>query len=409
MHLSTESSVAMPHGDVWWRRWILKLRSRPADGLVAAAPPPAGVAVKPPAKKEPVMTQVLRDRRSGQSGDPECSIGLVLTGGTIGAHETNSVLSVRDDAVAEASVVEDVWASSDSPQIIIESPLRKLSENLRPSDWVLIAESARRLIEEKDVDGVLILHGTDTMAYTAAALSFLLADVKRPIVLTGANLPSGQAESDASKNVHDSLVALRSLESGVYIAFAGGEKLSGQVYLGTRVRKLRASDGAFRSINRDVVGSVIQDRFEAGSLYAQQIHQRSIQTVDERVLALRIYPGINLDAMFIAITSSDVRGVVIELYASATGPDTGDQFSVPNFIRRCVEENIIVTTAVSQTAVNNGNTYETTVAIKQAGGLFLRDMLPETATVKLMWALAQSENPDVVRKLMLTPIAGELS
>ena len=355
------------------------------------------------------MTQVLRDRRSGQSGDPECSIGLVLTGGTIGAHETNSVLSVRDDAVTEAGIVEDAWASSDSPQIIIESPLRKLSENLRPNDWVLIAESARRLIEEKDVDGVLILHGTDTMAYTAAALSFLLADVKRPIVLTGANLPSGQAESDASKNVHDSLVALRSLESGVYIAFAGGEKLSGQVYLGTRVRKLRASDGAFRSINRDVVGSVIQDRFEAGSLYVQQIHQRSIQTVDERVLALRIYPGINLDAMFIAITSSDVRGVVIELYASATGPDTGDQFSVPTFIRRCVERNIIVTTAVSQTAVNNGNTYETTVAIKQAGGLFLRDMLPETATVKLMWALAQSENPDVVRKLMLTPIAGELS
>src|SRR5579862_5600482 len=127
--------------------------------------------------------------------DPLCAIGLVLTGGTIGAQEDNSVLSVRSDGAREADLIQSVWPGAHV--VAVASPIRDLSENLSPQHWVSIAEAVRSLVGDSGAAGVLVLHGTDTMAYTAAALSFLLSDLERPVVLTGANLPSGEAGSDA--------------------------------------------------------------------------------------------------------------------------------------------------------------------------------------------------------------------
>lgn len=103
------------------------------------------------------------------------------------------------------------------------------------------------------------------------------------------------------------------------------------------------------------------------------------------------------------------RGVIVELYPSATGPDTGDRFSLTAFIRRCAERGVLVATATPGAAPSATGAYQTTLAIAQAGGLFLRDMSAEAATVKMMWALAQSQLTQSVRQLMLTPIAGELA
>ncbi len=353
--------------------------------------------------------RVLRQEANKGSQGQDCAIGLVLTGGTIGAEEDNLVLSVGDDPTqAETGLLERMWPGPGKPLITVESPLRKLSENLQPSDWLKIADAVRRLVDEERVTGVVILHGTDTMGYTAAALSFLLSDLDRPVVLTGSNLPSGEEGSDAGQNVHAALVALQALDAGVYVAFAGEQNLPGQVYLGTRIRKLRASGGAFKSVNRDVVGVVDDGHFRLEAPHAVSKHDDFAQAVEEHVLALRLYPGLDLDLAFKSVVAGDVRGVLVELYASATGPDTDDRFSLPRFIEKCVSHGVVVATAVSEAPTKNGKTYETTLAIEGAGGVFLRDMTPETATVKLMWALAQSADIDLVRKLLLRPIAGEL-
>jgi L-asparaginase/Glu-tRNA(Gln) amidotransferase subunit D len=334
---------------------------------------------------------------------------LVLTGGTIGAEEDNLVLSVGGDPTgAEAGLLERMWPGPGEPSVTVASPLRKLSESVEPSDWLKIASAVRRLVVEADATGVVILHGTDTMGYTAAALSFLLSDLDRPVVLTGSNLPSGEEGSDADDNVHAALVALKALDAGVYAAFAGGQGLPGQVYLGTRIRKVRASGGAFESVNRDVVGVVEDGHFRAKEPHAARKHDGCVQRIDDRVLALRLYPGLDLDLAFQSVVAGDIRGVVIELYASATGPDTGDRFSLPRFIEKCVSRGVVVATAVPEAPAKTGKTYETTLAVGKAGGIFLGDMTPETATVKLMWALAQSPDEDLVRELMLRPIAGEL-
>ncbi len=187
----------------------------------------------------------------------------------------------------------------------------------------------RRLLDGGDLAGVLVLHGTDTMAYTAAALSFLLSDLGAPIVLTGASAPASQPGSDAPVNVRAALVALGALESGTFVAFAGRGELPPRIYLGTRVRKARSREQTFVSVNRQLVGLVEGGELSFVEPYAHRLRQRSAQDVDEHVLALRLYPGLDFDGAYAAVVGAGARGVVIELYPSATGPDIGDRFSLP--------------------------------------------------------------------------------
>lgn len=353
----------------------------------------------------------IRDPSRGQPDRRPHSVGLVITGGTIGAHEDDSVLAVQAStahATKELDLLTQAWHQPVTFDVHVRCPLRLLSENLEPGDWIPIAEAVRDLVETEDVSGVVVFHGTDTMVYTAAALSFLLSDIDKPVVLTGSNLPSDQEGSDAPRNVHDSLIALEALEAGTYIVFAGANDLPGVVHLGTRARKLQASGQAFASINRLPVGEVVGDTFNSLQLPARRVSQSFKCAIDPHVLALRLYPGLDFAAAYSAVTYGHIRGVVIELYASATGPHTDDRYSLPVFIRRCVERGVTVATTVPAAPEGPSNVYETTLAIAEAGGVFLLDMLPETATAKLMWALAQRDDMRSVQELMLTPIAGEI-
>jgi L-asparaginase len=345
---------------------------------------------------------------SGEDRRP--SVGLVLSGGTIGAERHGSVLSVRARPTGtEADLLTSQWPAPGEPRVVVAEPVRKLSENLTPADWTAIAGAVRRLVEVDGVDGVLVLHGTDTMAYTAAALSFLLCDLDRPIVLTGSKLPSSQPGSDAPANVRAALVALLALGSGTYVAFGDGGDVPARIHLGTRVRKAPSRGETFTSVNREPVATVQGDRLTPLAPYAHRIGERSMQNVDEHVLALRLYPGLDLDAMHDVVQRAGVRGVVVELYPAATGPDTGDRLSLPTFIRRCAERGVVVATSSPGAPASGAGTYETTRAIAAAGAVSLGDMSTETATVKMMWALAQSPRIDTVVQLMLSPIAGELA
>jgi L-asparaginase/Glu-tRNA(Gln) amidotransferase subunit D len=361
-----------------------------------------------------------------RAGEP---IGLVLTGGTIGAEQHGAALSVGAHATrAEADLLAGAWRGSDAPRVIVAEPLRKLSENLVPRDWLAIAAAVRPLVEVDGAAGVLVLHGTDTMAYTAAALSFLLADVERPIVLTGSRLPAAQESSDAPANVSAALVALRELQAGVYVVFGAGAGAGAgtgagtgasasagrpsHVHLAGRVRKQRGGGETFASVNRELVATVDGDRLTSVRPYDHRARERSRQEVDERVLALRLHPGLDFEAALETVVRGDVRAVVVELYASATGPDTSDRYSLPAFIRACTERATIVVTTTpgsSGTPSSAAGVYETTQAIERAGAVSLGDMTTEAATVKAMWALAQSERPQDVVELMREPIAGELA
>ncbi|MHB8233921.1 MAG: asparaginase domain-containing protein [Solirubrobacteraceae bacterium] len=340
-------------------------------------------------------------------------IGLVATGGTIGAAHDGRALSVgARPTSSEAGLVAAAWPGEGEPRVAVAQPLRKLSENLVPSDWPRIAADVRRLVEVDGAAGVLVLHGTDTMAYTAAALSYLLADLAQPVVLTGSKLPAEQAGSDAPANVRAALVALRELRGGVYVVSGAGERAPSRVYLGTRVRKQRDGEATFASIGREPVATIADDRLTLVQAHAHRPRPSSAQAIDERVLALRLYPGLDFAAAAAAVASADARAVIVELYGSATGPATEDRFSLPAFIGACAERGTLVATCspgAPGAVAGPPQAYETTLAIAQAGGVSLRDMTFEAAVVKAMWALAQRTQAAQPAELMLEPIAGELA
>lgn len=318
------------------------------------------------------------------------------------------LLDSAGNRIPEFELVQEALPRDGEFEFDVRRPIGMLSENLAPEDWTAMAASIRGLAEEEGVDAILILHGTDTMAFTSAALSFMLSDLQVPIVVTGSNKPSDQPRSDAVQNLHASLVALENLGPGVFIVFAGRPTAAGRVHIGTRVRKVRASGNAFASVGRRPVAEVRTDEFV--QLWAPD-PPRPMPfrgEVDKRVLSLRLYPGLDLGAIFDSLIPNQMRGVVIELYASFTSPSAQPRYSVPRFVDACSASGVPVVAAVANEPIGKPNLYESRIAFEEAGGAILH-MLPETATVKLMWALGMDSRADAVLELMNTNIANEMS
>ncbi len=343
-------------------------------------------------------------------------IGLVLTGGTIGCEIEGSganelVRLASEEDAPELELVRE--AAGKGVELSLRRPLWLTSESMAPANWVTIARSVDSLLTEDGVDAVLVLHGTDTMAYTSAALSFMLAETAAPIVLTGANSPIGEPGSNARRNVEDSLVALAALDPGTYVLFGGADEPT-LVHLGTRVRKVGGPGNAFASVGCAPVGVVRDGRFEPSASAGEPVASpdRAVGPgrigVDPRVLALRLYPGLDFEWAWAAIASGEVRGVVLELYPSVTGPAGESGLSVVRFAERCGAHGVPVV-ATTATPVGRGFArYESTVALEATGAEIL-PMLPETATVKMMWALGAGGKRDAVLDLMRTEVAGEMS
>jgi L-asparaginase/Glu-tRNA(Gln) amidotransferase subunit D len=335
-------------------------------------------------------------------------IGLVTTGGTVGSEVTGGIADVS--AGAEMALLET--AAATALDIRVARAMRKLSENMQPQDWVSIANSVRDVVSSDEVKAVLILHGTDTMAFTAAALSFLLADLDQPVVLTGSNIPPFEPGSDAQTNIRDALCALTGLRkrnmSGTYVCFSGIAREPSRLLAGVNVRKSIAAGRAYESVNRGPIARVSNGSFRLQSQMApHHAVAKARMRVDSAVKFLRVMPGVDFAREADDILRCDYRGVVVELYPGWTGPISVDQHSLAAFIDRVTRAGVIVATTVPH-ASHHGFEYASEASLRHSGALVLEEALPETAYVKLMWALGQHSEPSRVRELMLTNIAGEL-
>lgn len=381
-------------------------------------------------------------------------LGLVLTGGTIGSTAPGDADVVRlvrgPNAGGMPGWLGGPLASFGAHQLSIERPVELHSEEARPADWEAIAASCRKLAR-RGVDAICVLHGSDTMAYAAAALSFALADLALPVVLTGSNEPPDVPESDAPNNVRAALVALRTLPAGVYLVFAGTPDGDALVHLGTRVRKERASGRAFVSPNGGAVAVVERGRLRrlvpwplpqplgpaplravagdgrstagangttpvngsvavrAGASLGFAEHPQ-VARFDPRVLELRVHPGLPVAALEAAVDAGGLRGVVAELYPCATGPTGADDASLSRLAEHVTASGGVVAGTVAAAPEIAGSYYPSLPTLTAAGIGFLPGVLTSTATVKLMWALAVTDgDPDRTRALMRRTVAGEVA
>lgn len=320
---------------------------------------------------------------------------LLGTGGTIACKRSDAGLKPLITPEEILSYVPDSreYCRIDSLQV-----LNIDSTNMQPCHWLAIA----RAIEDNysRYDGFVITHGTDTMAYTAAALSYLIQNSPKPVVVTGAQKPIDMENTDARTNLADSLrFASCGKSHGVNIVF------DGKVIAGTRGKKERTkSYNAFSSINFPYIAAIQEDQI----LFYLDDKQEGAQVkfyrhMNSRVVLLKLIPA--LEAELLDYMAEHYDAVIIESFGVGGLPsyDSGDYYrAVARWTG--LGKTVVMTTQVTNEG-SNMSVYEVGKNIKQEFGLLESyDMTMEATVTKIMWILAQTRDPDQIRSLFYSTV-----
>ena len=342
-------------------------------------------------------------------------IALIGTGGTIASkvdYRTGGVSATLSASEIYASVPELANYASVEPEVV----LKEYSENLKPSHWTTIANKIKEKVTSGKYQGILVSHGTDTMHYTAAALSFALQNLPIPVVLVGAQRSSDRPSSDAALNlIGATIFAVKSELTGVFVSMhASTSDDIVACHLGTRVRKNHTSKrDAFESIDGMPIalirGEILEMQLQQTGL---KLKKRDDNTngflvrpdFDRRVVLLKYYPGFNPEFIAHAVVA-DCKAIILE----GTGLGHVGKECFPQ-IRNAVESGILVfMTSQCIWGRTRMTVYETGRDLLDIGVISLSDMMAETATVKAMWALANSKDAKSAARLMQENIANEIS
>lgn len=327
---------------------------------------------------------------------------LIATGGTIASKPSSDGLT---PAITSSEILDYVPNAAHFCHIDTIQPFNLDSTNVEPTHWLLIA----KCIEDNysSYDGFVITHGTDTMAYTAAALSYLIQNNKKPIVLTGSQKSIYLRDSDARTNLTDAfLYAAHPKACGVHIVF------DGKIILGTRARKTRTkSYNAFNSIDFPHVGII---RNQQIFLYIEETCLSSAVTfyhnLNSNVFVLRLIPGMCADIL--QYISQHYDAVVIESFGVGGIPDyaANSSYSFEDAIEQLILDGktIIMSTQVPHEG-SDMEVYQVGYTIKEKYELLeAYSMTTEAIVTKLMWILAQTKHPAEIRKLFQTPICNDI-
>lgn len=331
------------------------------------------------------------------------TVSLIGTGGTIASYVDYATGAVHPAGTTE-EIVSSVPEIFDICNLNAKVIFQKFGEDIAPSDWAKIAEETAKELNS-GADGVVISHGTDTMGYTSAALSFMLKNLSGAVVLTGSQRSSDRPSSDAFRNLLAS-VKVATSDLGEVAVVMHGTPSSGQCYIyrGTKVRKMHSSRrDAFRSINGHPLGFV-DSRVHLFRGYRRKGNGEAIADtlLNTNVSLLYYHPNLDSDTFLRMVEGKE--GVII------AGTGLGH---VSNEIVQAIKEiarggTIVVMTTQCIWGRVNLNVYATGRRLVEAGVISGEDMLPETALVKLMWVLAHFEG-DEIKKMMRKNIAGEIS
>jgi glutamyl-tRNA(Gln) amidotransferase subunit D len=340
-------------------------------------------------------------------------IALISTGGTIASkidYRTGGVHAALSADELYESVPELASYASVDPEVLMS----EYSENLRPEHWTLIAEKVVEKIKTGKYDGIVISHGTDTMHYTAAALSFALQNLPVPVVLVGAQRSSDRPSSDAALNLLGATIfAADSRYTGVFVAMhAGTSDDTIACHVGTKVRKNHTSRrDAFESIDMTPVAFLRNNKIEIQQKYGYRLVERSNQNsieikteFDDRVILLKYYPGFDPTLIEHAINAG-YRAIILE----GTGLGHVGKECFPALKKVVAAGLMVCMTSQCIWGRVRMTVYDTGRDLLNIGVIPLSDMISETATVKAMWTLANSKDVEDAKKIMQENLANEIS
>lgn len=336
-------------------------------------------------------------------------VKLFGTGGTIASR-----LDYRTGAVIPAFSPGELYGSVPELADICNLETEKLygvfSENMGPEQWIGTAKAIAREIE-RGVDGIVIGHGTDTMHHTAAILSFMIQDSPVPIVMVGSQRSSDRPSSDAALNlIHSVKSAAESDIAEVMVCMFGPTSdVYGLLHRGTRVRKMHSSyRSTFRTIGDIPIAMVDRNAIKPlRNDYKKRRNDRNFKLYpffDDRVAIVYYYPNMKPD-MIDSLVENGYKGIVI----AGTGLGHVNKPLYPALARAKEAGVAVYMTVQTLWGYAQMYVYDTGRDLMELGCIPLANMLPEVAYVKLGWALGMTQDNEEVKKIMLTPIAGEMT
>ena len=323
---------------------------------------------------------------------------MIGTGGTIASEMTPDGLTPE---LSPAQLLRYVPAIRDLCRVDCVNLFSIDSTNITPTHWLKTAAAIREHYE--DYDGFVISHGTDTMAYTAAALSYLVQGADKPVMLTGAQKPINYDSTDSKLNLTDAFVCAASGQlAGVNIVF------SGRVILGTHARKTCSkSFAAFSSINYPDVGILLDHQLVCYIPPEAFYAPRFFDTLDERVGLVKMVPGLDPKLLDYMLQRNDA--LILECFGVGGLPAYEDEELLRLVDKYTAAGKFIVVTTQVQNEGSDLSVYSVGHGLKQ-NPLVLEgyDMTSESLYAKMMWILGQTKEPKEVSKLFYTPVAHDI-
>lgn len=340
--------------------------------------------------------------------DNKSKILVIYTGGTIGM--------IMDKATGTLHAVEFEQISQFIPELgecdyeleYISFDPTVDSSNMNPELWVKLAE----IIEEnyESFDGFVVLHGSDTMSYSASALSFMLENLNKPVIFTGSQLPLGVNRTDGKENFITSVEIASHAEDETPLVPEVCIYFENQLYRGNRTFKYNAENfDAFRSVNYPVLADVgVYIKYNTNAIHKPNFKKLKVhKKLDTSVAVLKLFPGIREDVARAVLGIPGLKAVVLETFG------TGNSHTEPEFItvlKEAVDNGLLILniTQCKGGAVEHGK-YQASLPLDKAGVISGGDMTLEAAVCKLMFLLGQGYSGTKLKRAIQTSMRGELS
>ena len=322
---------------------------------------------------------------------------LLTTGGTIASLPGGEGLEPQRSDVMERELEQ----LRTYYEITVRDVMCLDSSNIRPEEWQTIAKA---IFENRTgFDGIVVSHGTDTMAYTASAVTYMLPDIDVPVVFTGSQLPLADMLSDGPDNLRTAFAMAAAGYPGVFLAF------DRKVMLGCRAVKVRASGfSAFESINARYAGLVSNRGLEIDEsvIPARTGEARLCTDMSKNVFLLKLTPGLN-PAVFDMLAAMGYRGIIVEAFGLG---GINVLHKGLRGIHRAVEDGIsvVITTQCLYDSANL-QVYQVGNKLLELGVIQGGDMTSEAAMTKLMWAIGQGMEQPEIAELFTRSLAGEIT